>query len=128
MEIIQIVFIGIAATVLSEIIKVSRPEFSLQISIITGVIIFLLISSKIYTSINFISEYFMKANIDILYFKILVKIIAISYVAEFGIEICKEANAGAISSKIDLAAKAIIIVLAAPIITALLDLITEIVP
>jgi len=58
----------------------------------------------------------------------ILKIIGIAYIAEFGAEVCKDAGEGAIASKIELAGKVIIIVLAAPIITSLLDLIVEIMP
>jgi stage III sporulation protein AD len=56
------------------------------------------------------------------------KITGIAYIAEFGAEVCKDAGEGSIASKIELAGKVTIIVLAVPIITSLLDLIIKVMP
>lgn len=128
MEILNVVFLSIVATILSQIVKTYRPEFSIQISIVTGIIIFIMIMPKIYTSMNMMLDYFNRANIEIMYFRTLIKIIIIAYIAEFSIELCNDANHSAIATKIDFAAKSIIVVLAIPIITTLLDLILDIAP
>ena len=56
------------------------------------------------------------------------KITGIAYIAEFGAEICRDAGEGAIAAKIEMAGKVIIIALAVPIITSLLDLVLKIMP
>lgn len=128
MDMMQIAVIGIVATILIAVIKVYRPEIAIQISIVTGIIIFLLILNKISSVIQLLSEYSEKAGIDISYIKILFKIIGIAYITEFGAEICKDAGENSIASKVELAGKVTIIILAVPIITALLDLIIDIMP
>lgn len=128
MDMIQIAVIGIVATILIAVIKVHRPEIAIQISIITGIIIFLLILSKISSVIQLLSQYAEKADIDISYIKTLFKIIGIAYITEFGAEICKDAGENSIASKVELAGKVTIILLAVPIITSLLDLVINIMP
>jgi stage III sporulation protein AD len=54
--------------------------------------------------------------------------ILLPYIAEFGAEICKDAGESAIASKIELAGKVIIVVMAVPIITSLLDLVLKVMP
>lgn len=128
MEILQIVGIGIVATVVIAVLKNQRPEISIQVSIITGVVVFLLIAGKLSAVIILLNRYMTKVNIDAMYFTTLLKIIGIAYIAEFGAEVCKDAGEGAIASKIELAGKIIIVVLAVPIMTSLLDLIINIMP
>ena len=128
LEILQIVGIGLIATVFIIVIKTQRPEMAVQISIITGIVIFFLIASKLSAVMELLESYTRKANIDIGYFTTLIKIIGIAYIAEFGAELCKDAGEGAIASKIELAGKVIIIVLAVPIMTSLLELIIRIMP
>jgi stage III sporulation protein AD len=127
-EIIQIVGLGIVATILIIVLKAQKPELAVQISIVTGIIVFFLVAGKISTVIELLDSYTRKANIDMDYLTTLLKIIGIAYIAEFGAEVCKDAGEGAIASKIELAGKVIIIVIAVPIITSLLDLITRIMP
>lgn len=128
MDIFQIVILAVVSTLIIIVLKVQRPEIALQISLITGVIIFLVVLGKTAAVIQLLKQYADKANIDMVYFSTLLKIIGIAYITEFGSEICKDAGEGAIASKVELAGKVIIIVLAVPIITSLLDLVISIMP
>jgi stage III sporulation protein AD len=63
-----------------------------------------------------------------MYFTSVLKITGIAYISEFGAEICRDAGEGAIASKIEMAGKVIIIALAIPVITSLIDLVLKIMP
>lgn len=128
MEILQIVGLGVVATVLIVLLKTQRPEMAVQVSIITGILVFILIAGKISAVIGLLDGYTRKAHIDMQYLTTLLKIIGIAYIAEFGAEVCKDAGESAIASKIELAGKVMIIVIAVPIITSLLDLVIKIMP
>ena len=128
MQMIQIVGVGLVATVLIIILRRQKPEIAVQVSIMTGVVIFMLLASKLSAVIDLLEDYADKAQIKPIYFTTVLKITGIAYIAEFGAEICRDAGEGSIASKIELAGKVIIVVLAAPIITSLLDLIIEVMP
>jgi len=128
MQIVQIVGIGLVATVLIIVLRRQKPEIAVQVSIATGAVIFMLLVSKLSAVIELLGDYADKAEIKPSYFTVVLKITGIAYIAEFGAEICKDAGESAIASKIELAGKIIIAVLAAPIITSLLDLIIEVMP
>jgi stage III sporulation protein AD len=128
MEIFQIVGLGIVATMISIILKKYKPEISLQVAILTGVIIFSLMVSKLTVVISLLNDIASRVNIELLYMAIILKIIAIAYISEFGAEVCKDAGESTIALKIEFAGKVLILVLAAPIIYALLDLVVKIIP
>ena len=128
MDIFQIVLLCIIATIFSVIVKVYKPEFGIQISIIAGIVVFIIIAGKISDIIELLKSYTARINIDMSYIKILLKIIGIAYISEFGAEICKDAGETSIASKIELAGKVIIMVMAIPILTSLLDFIINIMP
>lgn len=128
MEILQIVGLGVVATVLIIVLKAQRPELAVQVSIMTGIVVFLMIASKLATVLEVLDSFTRKVNIDTAYLSTVLKIIGIAYIAEFGAEVCKDAGESAIASKIELAGKVVIIVLAMPIITSLLDLIIDVMP
>jgi len=128
MEIIQIVGLGIIATVFIVLLKSLRPEIAMLISIITGVVIFIVVAGKLSNIVEILNNIADKAGVDTAYLSTLLKIIGIAYIVEFGAEICKDAGESAIASKIELAGKVAIIFLALPIITALLDLIIKVMP
>lgn len=128
MEIFQIVGIALTATILAVLIKEYRPEIALQISIVTGLIIFFLVVIKLASVLDVLQQLSSKINIDIVYISTILKVVGIAYIAEFGAQVCKDAGETAIASKIELAGKVIIMVLAVPILWALMDLIIGILP
>lgn len=128
MEIVQIVGLGLVATILIVILKEERPEIALQISIVISAIVFLLMLEKIISLVDVINNLAQKANIDTIYLSAVLKIIGISYVAEFGAQICRDAGSSSTASKIEFAAKIMIMLLSVPILMAVLDLIIKILP
>ncbi len=128
MEIIQIVALSIIAVILAALIKQHRPEIALQLSIVTGLIIFLVIIVKLASALEELQRFVGRIDIDTSYISTIFKIVGIAYIAEFGAQVCKDAGESSIASKIELAGKIIILMLAIPILMALMELITQIMP
>jgi len=110
------------------LLRQEKPEIALQMSIVIGAIILLIMFDKIASVIDILKDLSRRANIDMIYMSTIFKIIGISYIAEFGAQICRDAGVSATASKIELAAKIMIMVLSLPILIAVLDLILKIVP
>lgn len=128
MEIFQIVGLGILATIIVVILKELRPEFAILVSIVTGVIIFTLILSKLIYVVDTISTLQSRVDVNISYFNTIIKIIGMAYIVEFASQISRDAGESSIAMKIEFAGKVLIMVLAIPIILALMDLIVKILP
>jgi len=128
MDIMQIVTLGIIGAIMATILKEYKPEYAIQLSIIAGLIIFISILGKFNQVIEVLKGYAVKADIDILYFSTILKIIGIAYITEFGAQICRDAGEGALATKVELAGKVLIMVIAVPIYAALFDIILKIMP
>lgn len=128
MEIIQIVGVSIIAVILAVVIRQYRPELALQISVVTGLLIFFVVIFKMASVLDALRTFTGRMNIDTVYITTVFRIVAIAYIAEFGAQVCKDAGENSIASKIELAGKVIILVLAVPILMALMELIMEIIP
>lgn len=124
MELIKIVAIGIIASILALTIKAWKPEISIQITIVAGIVLFLIAVSKLSILFDYFSVFAQNAGINNLYSGILLKVTGVAYITEFGAEICKDAGENSIASKIELAGRILIAVLAVPILGTLLELIT----
>jgi stage III sporulation protein AD len=121
MDVLQIVALGLMATVLIVVVKSQRPELAVLLSMAAGAIIFLLVLGKIGSIIEVINELSSQAGISMVYLGTILKIVGIAYIAEFGSQICRDAGEGAVASKIEFAAKILIMVLAVPIVVAVLQ-------
>lgn len=121
MEIAQIVGLGLIAAALAVVLRQQKPELALLLSIGAGVLLFFMILGKIGAVVNVLRDLSVRANVNFLYLGIILKIVGVAYIADFGAQLCRDAGEGALASKIELAAKILILVLAIPIIIAVLD-------
>ncbi|MCT4565280.1 MAG: stage III sporulation protein AD [Maledivibacter sp.] len=128
MEIFKIVALGITATILAVIVKQFKPEYGVHISIATGVVIFLLMISKLASILEVIHGLTNKLDMEVVYLKSIFKIIGIAYITEFGAQVCKDTGESSIASKIEFAGKIIIMALALPILLSVLNLIIKLMP
>ncbi|MDP5275671.1 stage III sporulation protein AD [Chengkuizengella axinellae] len=128
MEIIQIVGLGIIATILTLVIKEQKPLFAFLLTVFTGVIIFLFLIGKISSIIQLLEKLAEQSNIDMVFLKTILKIIGIAYIAEFGSQIVRDAGHESIASKIELAGKILILYMAIPIITVIIETIIKLLP
>ena len=128
MDILQIVMLGIIASLLYMTLKDINATFAFFLILMTGIIILLVIIQHIGTVFNLITTLGEKANIDGLYMETILKIIGIAYITEIGANITKDAGLESVASKIELAGKIFILILAVPIITAVIEAILNFLP
>jgi len=120
-EIAQVVGLAIIVTVIGAVLKQIKPEMALQLSILAGVTIFLLVMDKIRLVIDLLQKLADQANINSYYLFIVLKIVGVAYLAELGCQICRDAGETALATKVEIAAKVFVIVLAIPIIVAIIE-------
>jgi stage III sporulation protein AD len=70
----------------------------------------------------------VNAQVNLIYVETILKIIGIAYIAEFASQITKDAGQGTIASKIELGGKIVILAMAVPILTALIEMILNMIP
>ena len=121
MDIWTISGIGITATAICVLIKQYRPEFAMAVSLSCGALIFAAVLWKLSPALVELQELMNRASLDNGYFKVLLKSLGICYVTSVASDSCKDAGQAAISGKIELAAKAAILLLALPLFTELVD-------
>lgn len=125
MGIVQIIGIGIVATILSLTVGKQDSTWSFYIRFATSLIVILFIISQLAGVFDTASDLGRRANVDTPYVTIVFKIIGIAYISEFGAGLCKDAGENSIASKIEFAGKVMILTTSAPVILALMDLITS---
>ncbi|WP_442600388.1 stage III sporulation protein AD [Neobacillus sp. D3-1R] len=128
MEILQIVGIALVSTFLALILKEQKPNFAFLLIVFVGCGIFLFLVDQIYEIIQMLQRIASNANVNLVYVETILKIIGIAYIAEFAAQITKDAGQGAIASKIELGGKIIILAMAIPILTVLIETIIQLIP
>lgn len=123
MDIFVIIAIGVIGALLSVTVRSYRPEYGVATAVATGVIIMFLITESILGVIEGLYDIVTRTGIDTKYFKIIIKVIAISYITRFSVEICRDAGENAIAQKVDAAGKFSVMLLTIPVISGFLDMI-----
>ena len=127
MEIIKISAFAFVALFIVMLFKERQKEIALQVSIVVGILIFLFMLGKITTILQLLQQLALKADIDFTYLNIVFKVLGIAYIASFCSEICRDAGEVNIANKVEFCAKILIIVLAIPILMAVLQSILKII-
>lgn len=128
MEILQVVGLGFIAVVLLTVLKQQKPEISVLLSIAVGVTIFLMVLSKISSIVQVLERLAHNANVNDYYLTTILKIIGIAYIGDFGAQVCRDAGESAIASKVEFAAKVLVLIIALPIVVGLLETIISLLP
>ncbi|WP_260471994.1 stage III sporulation protein AD [Bacillus sp. HMF5848] len=128
MEILQIVGFGLVVTFLALVLKEQKPNFAFLLVVFAGVAIFLFLLDQIVNIIRMLERIAINSNVNLIYVETILKIIGIAYIAEFAVQITKDAGQGAIASKIELGGKILILAMAIPILTAIIETIIGLIP
>jgi len=117
----KIILIGLTGAVLSIILKKDLPAFSLVIALVTGTVIFFLVSDMLSYAIMNIQSLFDRTDIDSGLVMSVLKISAVGIVSEYFGSAIKDAGEEGIAKKIELGAKTVIFTMMIPIVVQVLD-------
>lgn len=123
---LKIAIIAVMAVFLALPLKNSKPEFSTIIIICGCLLILGCAVAKISGIIDVVASVKKYMGDEAIYLSILMKIIAITYIAEFGAAICRDSGYSAIGNQVEFFGKIMILAVSMPIITTLLETISSI--
>ncbi|MFZ5925236.1 MAG: stage III sporulation protein AD [Bacillota bacterium] len=121
MDIARVLAVCVVATVLIVMLRSQRPEIAIWLSIITAVIVFASMLRHISFLVRALTDLASRTKAGNIYFVTVLKVIGVAYLASFGAEVCRDAGEGAIATKLEFAGKVIILVMALPVLVAVLE-------
>lgn len=107
------------------ILKQYRPEFAFLFKIAVVLSAFAIILPIISEIFNEITGIFSEINIDFEYIIVLTKIVGISILSQIASDTCRDCGETALSSKIELVSKVIILGFSLPFVKSLIKICTE---
>lgn len=127
MSILQIAALGLITVTFSVLLKEYHAPSAVLLPVAFGVIIFMQVFEQLGLILNTFREMSNRAGLNTVYLAVIFKVIGIAYLGEFVAQICRDSGSTAVASKIELAAKIIILSLMLPILSAILQGILELV-
>ena len=120
MKIIGVAFVTIVASVL---LKSTKPELSFAVTVTGVIVILLFIVDSMQTTLTVFATIANMTGVENGLLKILLKIVGVGYITEFGAGILNDFGSNAVADKVSLGGKITIVILSLPIIESLLTLV-----
>lgn len=126
--IFKIIAVGLITCLATIIIKPIRSDFSIIIAIAGGLIILFMIINYLTDVFDAFKNIINISGLNSNLYKLLLKIIGVGYLIEFTAGICIDTGNQSLGDKVLLGGKIIIMVMALPIVTSILEIIMELLP
>ena len=120
MNIFALIIFLIIAAMLSVMLKKTRPEFSLLLTLLSGAVVLIYIFTNVSGVLNEINELISRGNFVGDDLKALIKSLGITFAASFGADVCRDAGENSAANKIELGGKIAVLVLCLPMFKSLL--------
>ena len=125
MSVLTIGILGIAGALLAVELKGLKGEYGIYLVAAVGLVIFFYGITKLKTVIEIIRQVQSYIRLNRMYLEVLLKMIGITYIAEFSSGICKDAGYGSLGSQIEIFGKLSVLAVSMPILLALLDTVQQ---
>ncbi len=118
---VRIAMIGIAGVLLALQLKALKPEYSVYLCIGVSLILFGFAADRLKVILEGLEAVRNCLPLHVGYIQTLMKIIGVTYIAEFASDLCKDAGYQTIAGQIQIFGKLSVLTISIPILTALLD-------
>lgn len=125
MEIFKIVGVGLITCVAAILLKQLKPEISIIVALCGGLIVLSMVVDYLTDILSVFNSIINKTGLNVSLFGTILKIIGVGYIIEWTANICSDTGLSSLADKILLAGKVIIFVMALPILTNIIEIITQ---
>lgn len=126
-ELIRIAILGIIAAIFVVVISEKKPEMGMMLGLIFGVIALVIAFGKAGTIVKALEDTISSSGIDAKLLVPVLKITGMAYITQFSVDVCKDVGQNAIAGKIETVGKIMMLVVAVPIVTSLIRIISGII-
>ena len=128
MDLTKLIVIAIASALGVLVLKQVKPELAVVVGLVGTILIFLMVVNGLTKIIGSMNNIVAQTGLATELFASILKIVGIGYLCEIAASICQEAGAKSVADMVILGGKVIIMVLAIPIIQALVDVVLGVLP
>ncbi len=124
----RVVGLGIVVSVLLTVIRKDIPPIGAQVAAAFVVTALLMLMEPLAGVVRAFAELASGAGVRTVYLALVLKAVAIAFITSVGAELSRDAGEAAIGSVVELTGKVFILLLAVPVIAAILDALVSLLP
>ena len=118
---VRVAFLGITGILMALQLKALKPDYSVYLCLGVSLLIFSFVAEKLSVIMDGLQAVQDCLPLKAGYLQILMKIVGITYIAEFASDLCKDAGYQTIAGQIQIFGKLSVLAVSIPVLTALLD-------
>lgn len=118
---VRVALLGIAGVLLALQLKSLKSEYSIYLCLGVSALIFWYMTEQLGSILEGLEMIQGTLPLNAGYIRTLIKIVGITYIAEFASDLCKDAGYQAVAGQIQMFGKLSVLAVSIPILTALLD-------
>ncbi len=115
-----VIGLGVVLTIFQAHLREEQPPWAVLVGISFVVVVFLALIPQFTSSFGALTALAREAQVSSIYLNPVLKTIGVAYLTSFGVQISREAGEEAISGMIELAGKLVILLIALPLLQAIL--------
>lgn len=123
MDIFKIIGVAFVTAVTSLLLKSTKPELSFAVTVCGVIIILLFLVDLLKSSLLIFSSLAQMSGVENGLMKVLLKIVGVGYLTEFGAGVLRDFGNCAVADKVVLAGKITVAVMALPVLESLLGVV-----
>lgn len=124
----KILGVAIVTCIAYLVVKPVKPDYAIFISVVGGMVVLFFTISYLSQIFDVLNNIFNMSNLNTSLYVLIFKIIGIGYLTEFTASICSDTGNGSLADKVLLGGKIVILVMALPIVTSILNIVVELLP
>ena len=118
---VRVAFLGITGILMALQLKALKPDYSVYLCLGISLLIFSFVAEKLSVIMDGLQAVQDCLPLKAGYLQILMKIVGITYIAEFASDLCKDAGYQTIAGQIQIFGKLSVLAVSIPVLTALLE-------
>ena len=123
-EMFKIIGVAFITSITAVLLKGTKPELSFAVTVTGVIVILLFLVDALQSTISIFSKIARITGIENGLLKVLLKIVGIGYITEFGAGILNDFGSNSIADKVVLGGKITIVMLSLPVVESLLTMIS----
>ncbi len=124
----KVVMIGVMSVLLAIPLKKDKSEFEMLIILTACLLISSLAIWRVRDLLDYLKTLQSYLGSGSIYIKVLFKMIAVTYMAELGANLCRDAGYGAVAGQIEFFGKLMLLAVSLPVLASLFDVLLRFVP
>lgn len=123
LEVSKIIGVAFITTIASILLKPTKPELSFAVTVTGVIVVLLFIVDALQNTLSVFTSIAAVTGIENGLLKILIKIVGVGYLTEFGASILQDFGGNSMADKVVLGGKITIVLLSLPVIEGLLNMV-----